>query len=77
MLFNTENENVIIYNARDCSVMFMDRKWYELPSEKSIPVGYHMVGRAGAYRFYIPTDVRAEVSNRYDGYFVRGDVDVR
>lgn len=76
MLFEIENDDNIIYNARDCSVTYDGRKWYEVPSEKSVPVGYHMVGRVGSYKFYIPNDVRAEVSTRYNGYFVRGVANV-
>lgn len=76
MLFEIENEDNIIYNGRDCSITYNGRKWYEMPSVKSLPVGFREIGRVGTYHFFLPMDVRAEVSTRYDGYFVRGDADV-
>ncbi len=77
MLFDIENENGIIYNARDCSVTYNGRVWYEMPSAKSLPAGYEMIGRVGKYHFYAPADVYAKPwCMNADGYFVRGYMDV-
>lgn len=65
MLFDIENENGIIYNARDCSVTYGGRVWYELPTVAALPDGYHMVGRVGSFHFYMPGDFRAVDSSLY------------
>lgn len=76
MLFDINNDNDIIYNARDCSVEYAGRKWYELLCAISLPRGYRMVGRVGTYHFYLPADDLLQLSSDYIGYFIRGRMNV-